>query len=132
MKPFGNYKSNSSLKTYFDANVIEYYTLLDITNSGLEGKIVNCEIVDEEYPEFTEVKIPHRRQSTFRLLKHEENGFLGNGWKDQSTRWNQLRFQNEVFHNYELIKNDGLSTLEFIEHSKFHHSNKIMHVNVGI
>jgi hypothetical protein len=26
----------------------------------------------------------------------KENGFLGNKWKNQSTRWNQLRFQNEV------------------------------------
>jgi hypothetical protein len=34
--------------------------------------------------------------SLFKSLKHDENGFLGNKWKDQATRWNQLRFQNEV------------------------------------
>ena len=130
-KPFGNYKSQNSLKLYFDANVIEYYTLLDITNSGIEGKIVNCEIVDEVYDEYHEIKIPHRRKSLFKSLKHEENGFTGNGWKDQSTRWNQLRFHNEVFTNNELLKTDGLSTLEFIEHSKTHRD-KILHVNVGI
>ncbi len=128
---FGKYKSKDSLKIYYDANFIDNYELTDLTNNDNNGKIVNCEIIDEEYDEFTEVRIPYRRKSLFKSLKHEENGFLGNKWKDQATRWNQLRYHNEVFLNNELLKSDGLSTLEFIEHGKTYRD-KILHVNVGI
>lgn len=131
MKPFGNYKSKESLKLYFDANVIEYYTLLDITNSGIEGKIVDCEIIDEVYDEYSEIKIPHRRNGLFKSLKHEENGFTGYSWKDHATRWNQLRFHNEIFYNNNLIDEDGLSNLKYTEHGK-RRDNNITHINVGI
>ena len=131
MKPFGNYKSKESLKLYFDANVIEYYTLLDITNSGIEGKIVDCEIIDEVYDEYSEIKIPHRRNGLFKSLKHEENGFTGYSWKDHATRWNQLRFHNEIFYNNDLIDEDGLSNLKYTEHGK-RRDNNITHINVGI
>lgn len=131
MKPFGNYKSKESLKLYFDANVIEYYTLLDITNSGIEGKIVDCEIIDEVYDEYSEIKIPHRRNGLFKSLKHEENGFTGYSWKDHATRWNQLRFHNEIFYNNDLINEDGLSNLKYTEHGK-RRDNNITHINVGI
>ena len=128
---FGAYKSKDSLKIYYDADFIEKYKLTDLTNNENNGKIMNCEIVGQRYGDYTEVKIPHRRRSLFKSLKHDENGFLGNKWKDQATRWNQLRFHNEVFLNNELIKTDGLSNLEFVEHGKTH-KGKILHVNVGI
>jgi hypothetical protein len=128
---FGKYKSKDSLKIYYDADFIEKYKLTDLTNGGNNGKIMNCEIVGQRYGDYTEVKIPHRRRSLFESLKHDENGFLGNKWKDQATRWNQLRFHNEVFLNNDLIKTDGLSNLEFIEHGKTH-KGRILHVNVGI
>ncbi len=128
---FGKYKSKDALKIYYDADFIEKYKLTDLTGNENNGKIMNCEIVGQRYGEFTEVKIPHRRKSLFKSLKHDENGFLGNKWKDQATRWNQLRFHNEVFLNNDLIKTDGLSNLEFVEHGKTH-KGKILHVNVGI
>jgi hypothetical protein len=128
---FGDYKSNKSLRLYYDADFIEKYELVDLTKNGNNGKIVNCQILTENYPEYTEVKVPHRRNSTFKSLKHEENGFLGNKWKDQATRWNQLRYHNEVSLNYELMKNDGLSNLEYVEHGRIHNNN-ILEVNVGI
>ena len=77
------------------------------------------------------MKIPFRRESKFGSLFHKENGFFNNKWKQQATRWNQLRFQNEVLLDDTLIKNDGLSTLEFIEHGRTH-ENKITHINIGI
>ncbi len=128
---FGDYKSNDYLTMYFDANHIEKYQLKNLINKPYHGKLENCEIVDEQYDEYKIIKIPHRRKSTFKSIKHEENGFLDNKWKDQATRWNQLRYHNEVYLNNELLKTDGLSTLEFIEHGKTY-GNKILHVNVGI
>lgn len=128
---YDNISKIDSLKIHYDTNRIENYKLVDLTNGGNDGYIKKCEIVEENVTEFNNVKIPHRRNGLFTSLKHEENGFLGNKWKDQSTRWNQLRFVNEVSNNIELIKNDGLSTLEFIEYGKIKRNNTT-HINVGI
>jgi hypothetical protein len=76
--------------------------------------------------------IPYRRKSKFKSLKHDENGFLGNKWKNECTRWNQLRFINEIIDNEELLKNDGLSTLEFVEHGVKRIDKNIRIINVGI
>lgn len=128
---FGKYKSKNSLKLYYDVDFIEKYKLVDLSGGGNNGKIVNCEIIKQKYLDFTEVKIPHRRKSLFKSLKHDENGFLGNKWKDQSTRWNQLRFNNEVSLNHDLMINDGLSDLNFVEHGHMI-DNKIHQIIVGI
>jgi len=128
---FGDYKSNDSLQMYYDADFIEKYKLIDLSKNNKNAKIMNCEVLRPKYSEHTEVKVPHKRKSTFRSLTHEENGFLGNRWKDQATRWNQLRFHNEVFLNHELMKNDGLSNLKFTIYGK-EYRGKITQVNVGI
>ena len=129
---FGDYKSCDSLKCYFDSNHISKdYKLIDLSNNKNDGEIFNCEVVEKEFDEYTEILVPHRRKSLFKSLKHEENGFTGSGWKDQATRWNQLRYHNEVSENIETIKNDGLSDLVFHEHGRVR-MNKITHVNVGI
>ena len=129
---FGNYISSQDLQLYYDSNFIEGYKLKDLSGNLNNGKIFNCEIVDLEFEKYKRIKIPHRRESTFALLPHKENGFYKNKWKFKATRWNQLRFYNEVRLNDELLENDGLSTLEFIEHSKIKISENITHVNVGI
>ena len=128
---FGNYKSSEFLKTYYNTNHIENYKLIDLSGNNNCGEIINCEIINDQLDDFKTVKIPHRRKSLFKSLRHEENGFLGNKWKDQATRWNQLRFHNEVSLNHDLIKNDGLSDLQFVEYGKTH-NNKILQVNIGI
>lgn len=125
------YKSSKFLKTYYDANYIEDYKLIDLSGNDNVGEIINCEIIDDNFDEYTEVKIPYRRPSLFKSLKHEENGFLGNKWKDQSTRWNQLRYQNEVSKNHELLYNEGLSDLNFVEYG-VKTENEITHINIGI
>ena len=126
-----NYKSSRFLKLYYDANYIENYKLVDLTGNGNNGKIVKCEIIKDNFDEYTDVKIPFKRPSLFSSLKHEENGFLGNKWKDQATRWNQLRFQNEVSYHDELLYNDGIKDLQFVEHDK-KTIKKITYISVGI
>lgn len=127
---FGNYKSASSLVTYYDANFIDNYKLTDLQGSN-DAKIKKCQVVNTVHNDYTEIKIPHRRKSLFKSLKHEENGFMGNKWKDQATRWNQLRFHNEVSLDRNLL-NDGLSTLSFHVHGKETDKNKVTLINVGI
>ena len=80
---------------------------------------------------YEEISVPFRRDSTFYALSHEENGFFDNKWKSQVTRWNQLRFHNEVSMNSDLVFGDGLSDLEFVEHG-LTKENNITHINVGI
>jgi len=128
---FKRYKSSLDLKTYYDVNFIENYRLVDLSDNNNDGEIVNCEIVDSNYDEFTEVKIPFRRPSLFKSLPHEQNGFLGTKWKDQATRWNQLRFLNEVSINKELLHNDGLSDLDFVQHGLMT-DNKTYHIIIGL
>lgn len=126
-----DYQSSSRLKLYYDSNFIKEYKLVDLSGNGNDGEIINCEIVDGDFDEFVEVKIPHRRESSFLTLKHAKNGFHNNKWKRKETRWNQLRFHNEVCKNDDLLLNDGLSTLEFVVHNKEYKDN-ILYVNVGI
>jgi hypothetical protein len=117
---------------WYDADVIENYKLKDLSDHGNHGEIINCEIVEDEIEKYKEVKIPYRRDSIFICLPHEENGFVNNAWKDQSIRWNQIRFYNEVCKNDDLIYNEGLTTLEFAEHEILTDEENIKHITVGV
>ena len=88
--------------------------------------------VDLEYPEYKEIKIPHRRDCTFALLPHKENGFYKNKWRYKATRWNQLRYWNEVKNDDNLLDGDGLSDLQYIEYGVDKTEDKITLVNIGI
>lgn len=123
--------SKESLKIHYDTNHILNYKLIDLSNNNNMGTIYKCEIVKDDTTEYENFYIPHRRKSLLKSLKHEENGFNGNRWKDDNTRWNQLRFINEVSINEELLKNDGLSTLQYALHGKEVIDN-ITLLNVGI
>jgi len=128
---FGDYVSSNLIKLYYDTRYIKGYKLTDISRNGNDGEIFKCEIVDVDNEEYKKFKFPYRRKSKFRLLEHEENGFVGDGWKSDLIRWNQLRFHNEVSKNYDLLKNDGLSDLKFVEHGKIKNKN-IIQITVGI
>jgi hypothetical protein len=116
---------------YLDAERVADYRLKNLGNTKVTSKLINCEIVNLNIPKYTNIRIPLRRESKFRVLSHEDNGFFKNAWKHQETRWNQLRFINEVSTNSELLENDGLSTLQFVEHNKVRNNN-ILYTNVGI
>lgn len=128
---FSDYKKNNLLKVLYTANYIEEYKMIDLSGNGNDGKIFNCEIKDIKLPKYNQIKVPHRRNSTFHSLKHEENGFFENKWKDQSTRWNQLRFHNEILRDKYRVSDEGLSDLQFVEHGRIRENN-ITHVEIGI
>ncbi len=125
-------KKSQALKIYYDASKIDEYKLKDLSGNKNSGEIVACEIIESNSYDELDFPIPFRRKSRFESLKHEENGFIGNRWKNSCTRWNQLRFINEVLQNSELTKNDGLSTLKFIEHGVKKLDRNIRLINVGI
>lgn len=126
-----HYQSSNRLKLYYDSNFIKEYKLVDLSGNANDGEIVNCEIIDGDFDEYVNVSIPFRRDCTFMTLPHKPNGFFNNKWRKKETRWNQLRFHNEVTTNDDLLNNDGLSTLLYVVHNK-EYKNNILYVNVGI
>ena len=82
--------------SYYTSDAIVDNILINCIDGGNNGEIVNCKVVSSSNNDFKELKIPFRRESTFNLLYHEDNGFYENKWKTQFTRWNQLKFYNEV------------------------------------
>jgi beta-1,4-galactosyltransferase 1 len=127
---FGEYKSSHMLKLYYDSKFVKDYKLMDLAG-GNRGYMTECEIVGYTFAEGKVLDIPFRRQSTFELLPHEENGFESGGWKDINTRYNQLKYYNEIAKGYGNSTVDGISNCEFKVHSYVHMENQT-HVNVGI
>ena len=127
----GNNISSNNLVLHYDSSNIKNYKLTDLSGNQNDGKIIKCEIINNEFNRNEKISSPHRRECLFKSLPHEENGFLNNRWKDDNTRWNQLRFINEVSMNDELLNNDGLSDLQFVEHGRIKDKN-ITHLTVGI
>jgi hypothetical protein len=128
---FGEYKSAHSIKLHYDAKFIKGYKLMDLSGNGNDGDIVNCEIVGYSVDDTKLINVPFRRKSTFKLMEHDENGYMDNGWKNKTTRYNQLRFENEVSKRHLDVIHDGLNNCEYKEHSKVKVKNQT-HIVVGL
>jgi hypothetical protein len=128
---FGDYDSDENLILCYDPKFIKGYKLIDLSGNGNDGKISNCTMTKYNFDDFRLVDVPHRRNCTFGLIPHVENGFLGNAWKDITTRYNQLKFYNEVSKGYKNGKEDGLSNLKFKELSYVKVDNQT-HITVSI
>lgn len=128
---FKNYQSAHKLKLYYDAKFIKDYKLIDLSGKGNDGEIINCEMVGYEIEDSKLIEVPFRRECTFKLLPHDENGYVNNEWREKTTRYNQLKFQNEVSKGYINIKDDGLNSCYFTEHSRTKVNNQT-HIIVGL
>jgi hypothetical protein len=127
---FGDYKSADRLILHYDAKFIKNYKLMDLVFNS-DGEINGCEIVGYDFEKSKIIEIPFRRNCTFKLLRHDENGYINNNWKDITTRYNQLKFHNEVERGYIDTTKNGLSNLYYEEHSKVRVKNKT-HIIVKI
>lgn len=125
------FNSANSLKTYYEAAFTKDYQLIDLSGNNNKGKMYNCEIVPYIVESSKFIDVPFRKQSKFKLMQHEDNGFVGGGWKNITTRYNQLKFTNEVAKGFADNQKDGLSTLEYKEHSYVTIDNET-HIVVGI
>ena len=110
---FEDYKDAHYLTTYYDTKFVKDYKTIDLSGNSNLGKIYNCEIVKSETKLRDVQFIPYRRLSKIKHLKHDSNGFENGNWKDKMTRWNQLKFHNEVSKGFHDIKKDGLNSLDF-------------------
>lgn len=110
----------------------EKYTWID-TIRRKRGVLENIDIGPYTPPETIEVDsiVPYRRKGSIYKLPHEDNGYIGGRWKSDLTRWNQLRYNNEVKRGVYNNSDDGLKNCEYITHSK-QFKDKVFHINVGI
>ena len=106
------------------------YKLIDLSGNDTYNLLVDtdCKLIDIQ----TVIEyIPYRRDSKIKFLNHESNGFDGGRWKDDLTRWNQLRYVNEVSKGHNAHIEDGLTTLEYTHHGE-RIKDRYHHLNVGI
>jgi hypothetical protein len=128
---FGDYKSANNLKLSYDAKFIRGYKLIDLSGNNNDGEIVNCEIVKYNFEDEKTIFTPYRRKSTFELVPHEENGYVNGSWKNMTTRYNQMKYYNELLRGSKNTKEDGLNDCTFKKHSETK-INKQTHIIVGI
>lgn len=121
--------SDSNIYFDFKSEDIEDYEWID--GRSVSSKFYKVEVKNWKPVEFIGTKTPHRRKSVIHRLAHEDSGFSQGKWKHDTTRWNQLRFNNEVVNGEKDHKADGLSTCNFTQHNK-EKQGKIIHLKVGI
>ena len=128
---YGEYQSPHLLKTYYDAKFMKEYRLIDLSGNNNDGIINNCGMAGVSTEKTKTIYIPHRREGTFKLIPHEENGFVNGSWKNITTRYNQMKYINEVFKGYKNPKDDGLSNCNYKELSHINVKNQT-HISVSI
>ena len=93
---FGKYNSSDSLILYYDPKFIRNGELINLGNKKNNGNIVGCDVVGYTFDDEEKYWIPYRREGKFKLLSHEENGYVDGSWKNVTTRYNQIKFYNDV------------------------------------
>jgi len=115
---------------YNNYNITEYY-FTDISGNENNGELFNVYL--DYFKSFQNyyAYIPFRRYSKLLKLEHDDCGFNNGRWRDDNSRWNQLRYNNEVQLGHRDDIDDGLSNCTYTLHSKTK-DNKITHLNIGI
>ncbi len=123
---------SGDVKIHYKNYNIEEYRLSDSSGNRNHGEFFNVYL--DNFKPFTNYYsyIPFRRDSKLSKLEHDDCGFSEGRWKDDNSRWNQLRYNNEVQTGYRDEIEDGLTTcLDYTLYGKIKDKN-IIHLNVGI
>jgi len=125
-------EQNDQIKIHYKNYDINEYKFTDISGNENHGEFFNI-YIDYFEPFINYYSyIPFRRNSKLVKLEHKDCGFNNGRWQDDNSRWNQLRYNNEVQLGYHDNIDDGLSTcINYTLYSKVK-DNKITHLNVGI
>jgi hypothetical protein len=104
---------NNDIKIQYITKNNKNYQLNDLSSYNNHGNLYKVYFDKFKTPVNYYSYIPHRRQSKLLKLNHKDCGFNGGRWVDDNSRWNQLRYNNEVqLGSHDNIK-DGLSTCKF-------------------
>ena len=123
---------NSEVKIEYNNYNIKKYRFTDSSGNKNHGEFFNVYL--DHFKPFTNYYsyIPFRRESKIAKLEHIDCGFSDGRWKDDNSRWNQLRYNNEVQTGYRDDIDDGITTcLDYTLYGKIKDKN-IIHLNVGI
>jgi len=123
---------NDEVKIHYKNYDINEYKFTDISGNENHGEFFNIYI--DYFKPFVNYYsyIPFRRNSKLIKLEHKDCGFNNGRWQDDNSRWNQLRYNNEVQIGSRDRKIDGLSTtVKYKLYGKTNQYN-IIHLNVGI
>jgi hypothetical protein len=124
-------EQNDEILIHYNNYNITEYCFTDISGNKNNGKFFNV-YLDYFKPFVNHYSyVPFRRNSKLVKLKHDDCGFNGGRWIDDNSRWNQLRYNNEVQLGYHDDIDDGLSTLKYYKYGVETIGN-IKTINVGI
>ena len=125
-------EQNDQIKIHYKNYDINEYKFTDISGNENHGEFFNI-YIDYFEPFINYYSyIPFRRNSKLVKLEHKDCGFSNGRWQDDNSRWNQLRYNNEVQTESRDSEIDGLTTLvKYKLHGKANQGN-IIHLNVGI
>ena len=111
---FPGYEAPHCLEICYDMKASTWETVFDLSGNARDGLIFDCDrVMIEQKAPTIDMIIPWRRNGKFFLLKHEENGYVDNKWKQPETRKNQIMFNDRILAGNFDETRDGLSTLRF-------------------
>lgn len=114
MEAFGNYVAPHTLEICYDMKISTNQKVLDLSGNNRDGEVIDCDrVAINMASEYIEIAVPYRRECSFELLEHKENGFYDNKWNWTHTRKNQLYFFNKVLAGKTNYKRDGIDTLRY-------------------
>lgn len=124
-------KNGHSTNILINKNNLTEGELTTKNGGNLIDKISNVEFKKYITKEVLGNRIPFRRQSKLKKLSHEDSGFTKGVWKHDMTRWNQIKFNNDVANNPDYRNKEGLSTCWFKLNNKME-KGRVIHLNIGI
>ena len=111
---YGDYIAPHTLEMCYDMKNATYSEIYDITLRKRTAEVKDCgKVLINQVDDFIEIPVPYRRDCTFKLLFHKENGFYENKWTWTETRKNQLHFYNKVLQGKSNYKRDGVDNVKY-------------------
>jgi hypothetical protein len=124
-------EQNDEIIIHYNNYNITEYCFTDISGNKNDGKLFKVYLDYLKPFQNYYSYIPYRRNSKLLKLEHEDCGYSNGRWKDDNSRWNQLRFNNEVQTGHRDDIEDGLNTLKYHKYGVESNGN-IRTINVGI
>jgi hypothetical protein len=114
LESYGDYIAPHTLEMCYDMRNATLSNVIDTSHRKQIAEVKDCNrILIKQTDDFIEIPIPWRRESTFELLYHKDNGFYENKWTWTETRKNQLYFYNKVLKGKSDYKRDGIDNTRF-------------------
>lgn len=132
IKTFTILDEADNVVTELDSTKTVNYKIVDNNGSKNNAPLFNTSISKFDVDTKQRLYFPYRRKSRFRRLKHESSGFNGGRWESDLTRWNELRYHNEVCKGYADPNTDGLKNTKYKLHNRKRSEDRsVVKLNIG-